>query len=137
MKQIVLVSLTVLSLFIGGCRRSLSQNELASDVNMALTVEPAAPVVGSATLRITLTDTNDEPINDASLEIRGAMTHAGMEPVLASIDAGQAGVYEVPFEWTMGGDWIVTVTATLADGRVANREFDLTVSGGMDMESGS
>lgn len=137
MKQIVLVSLTVLSLFIGGCRRSLSQNELASDVNMALTVEPAAPVVGSATLRITLTDTNDEPINDASLEIRGDMTHAGMEPVLASIDAGQAGVYEVPFEWTMGGDWIVTVTATLADGRVANREFDLTVSGGMDMESGS
>ena len=135
MKQIVLVSLTVLSLFIGGCRRSLSQNELASDVNMALTVEPAAPVVGSATLRITLTDTNDEPINDASLEIRGDMTHPGMEPVLASIDAGQAGVYEVPFEWTMGGDWIVTVTATLADGRVAIREFDLTVGGGMDMES--
>lgn len=133
MRYIIIITFVLLSVIVGGCRRSSSQNESASDINMTLAVEPTAPVVGSATLRITLTDTNDEPINDASLEIRGDMTHAGMEPVLASVDAGQAGVYEVPFEWTMGGDWIVTVTATLADGRSVTREFDLTVSGGMDM----
>lgn len=137
MRYIIIMTLVLLSIFVGGCRRSSSQNESASDVNMALAVDPAAPVVGSATLRITLTDTNDKPINDASLEIRGDMTHAGMEPILASVDASQAGVYEVPFEWTMGGDWIVTVTATLADDRIAIREFDLIVSGGMDMESES
>lgn len=125
MRYIIIITLVLLSVFVGGCRRSSSQNEAASDINMALTVEPTAPVVGSAILHITLTDTNDEPINDASLEIRGDMAHAGMEPLLASVDAGQAGVYEVPFEWTMGGDWIVTVTATLADGRIAIREFDL------------
>lgn len=137
MRYIIIITLLLFSVFVGGCRRSLSQSESASDVNMALTVEPSAPVVGSATLRITLTDTNDEPIHDASLEIRGDMTHAEMEPILASVDASQAGVYEVPFEWTMGGDWIVTVTATLADSRIAIREFNLTVSGVMDMESGS
>lgn len=137
MRYIIIITFVLLSVSVGGCRRSSSQNESAYDINMALVAEPTAPVVGSATLRITLTDTNDEPINDASLEIRGDMAHAGMEPVLTSVDADQAGVYEVPFEWTMGGDWIVTVIATLADGRSVTREFDLTVSGGMDMESGS
>ena len=134
MRFVILTILVLLSVFLGGCRRSLSQNEAASDMNMSLAVEPDAPAVGSATLRITLTDTNGEPINDAVLEIRGDMSHAGMEPLLASAEAGQASVYEVPFEWTMAGDWIVTVTATLPDGRIATREFDLTVSGEMNME---
>lgn len=137
MRYVILTALVLLSVFIGGCRRSSSQDEAVSDVNITLVVDPDAPVVGSATLRITLTDSNDTPINDAVLEIRGDMSHAGMEPVLANAEASQAGVYEVPFTWTMGGDWIVTVTAILADGRIASREFDLTVSGGMEMESGS
>ena len=134
MRYVILTALVLLSVFIGGCRRSSSQNEVTSDVNITLAVEPDTPAVGSSNLHITLTDGNDTPINDAVLEIRGDMSHAGMEPVLANAEAGQAGVYKVPFEWTMAGDWIVTVTATLPEGRIATREFDLTVSGEMDME---
>lgn len=134
MKHIILASLIVLSLLLGSCRRSTQPNDEAANVNMALAVRPPAPAVGPATLLITLTDTADDPINGAVLEIRGDMVHAGMEPVLASVDAGQNGIYEVPFEWTMAGDWIVTVTASLPDGRTVTREFDLTVSGEMNME---
>ena len=134
MKHIILASLIVLSLLLGSCRRSTQPNVEAANVNMALAVRPPAPAVGPATLLITLTDTADDPINGAVLEIRGDMVHAGMEPVLASVDAGQNGIYEVPFEWTMAGDWIVTVTASLPDGRTVTREFDLTVSGEMNME---
>ncbi len=63
------------------------------------------------------------------------MSHAGMKPVLANISEGESGVYAVPFEWTMGGDWFVAVTATLPDGRVATKRFDLSVGAGMDMDN--
>ena len=123
-----------MSVFLVSCRRSAQQNEKAPDVNMALTVQPQAPSVGPATLVITLATTGGDPINGALLEIRGDMSHAGMEPVIANSTSSQAGVYEAPFEWTMAGDWFVTVKATLPDGRVVTREFDLTVSSEMDME---
>jgi len=42
--------------------------------------------------------------------------------------------YAIPFEWTMGGDWVVTVDVTLADGRTASRQFDLSITGQMDMQ---
>ncbi len=57
------------------------------------------------------------------------MTHAGMQPVLADAGSGADGVYPADFEWTMSGDWVVTVTAALPDGRTALRRFDLTVTG--------
>jgi hypothetical protein len=38
-----------------------------------------------------------------------------------------AGEYRAAFEWTMAGDWIVTVTATLPDGHVATRQFPITI----------
>jgi hypothetical protein len=54
-----------------------------------------------------------------------------MKPVLAEVGDGEGGKYETPFEWTMGGDWIVTVTATLPDGRTAQQQFTYTVQGDM------
>ncbi len=38
------------------------------------------------------------------------------------------GVYRTDLEWTMAGDWIVTVTATLADGQTVEQQFDLSVA---------
>jgi hypothetical protein len=52
-----------------------------------------------------------------------------MQPALASASAAAAGVYEAQWMWTMAGDWFVTVTATLPDGRTLVRRFDLTVAG--------
>lgn len=128
--RVMLFSLLLLPL--SGCARQ-SQQPSPADVEMTLAVTPDPAVVGPATLSITLTDAAGEPVEDAQLNIRGDMSHAGMEPVLAEVEGGVGGVYEVPFNWTMGGDWFVVVEATLADGRTLSRRFDVGVAGDMDM----
>ena len=102
-----------------------------SDVNINMTLEmlPDPPVVGGSELAITLTDENDMPITDATLEIVGDMNHAGMIPVVRDIEtAGEDGIYRIPFEWSMGGDWFVTVFAILKDGTEVEQIFDMTVA---------
>jgi hypothetical protein len=106
-----------------------SQPENADEVTLDMALEPDQPVVGSTSLIFTLTDQAGQPINNATLKVEGNMTHAGMTPVFGEASTGKDGRYVVPFEWTMGGDWFVTVDVTLPDGQEISREFPVTVSG--------
>lgn len=140
MKKQTFFALLLLTLLIplAACARQ-SQQPAAGDVGMTLAVRPDPPTVGDASLEITLTDGEGNPIDDARLNVKGDMSHAGMEPVLAEVEGGAGGVYQVPFRWTMGGDWFVTVDAVLADGTTVSRRFDLAVAGNMgsmDMDRG-
>ena len=102
-----------------------------SDVNIDMTLEmsPDPPVVGESELAITLTDGDGTAITDKQLEIVGDMNHAGMVPVVRDVEtADEDGVYRVPFEWTMGGDWFVTVAVFLDDGSVVEKTVDMTVA---------
>ncbi|MBK8024939.1 MAG: FixH family protein [Chloroflexi bacterium] len=102
---------------------------MATDVTVAIKVEPDPPAVGEANLRITLTGAGGAPIDGANVRARGDMDHAGMTPVLGETTQSQNGVYEVPFNWSMGGGWIVEVTATLPDNRgIAQEKFEFFVS---------
>jgi hypothetical protein len=93
-------------------------------------IEPLYPPgVGKSTLNIRVFDGNDQPIDNAAIAVKGDMTHAGMVPVFGEADQGDKGLYKVPFEWTMGGDWVLTVQATLPDGTIAEETFPLTISG--------
>ena len=85
---------------------------------------------------VSLRDANGNPISDADIDIRGDMNHAGMEPVEADASTDVSGDYRIPFEWTMGGDWFVVVTATLPDGTVVEEQFNYTVgmSDGAEMD---
>ena len=123
--KIIIVTFALLA---AGCGR-IQTNPPAEgpDFSVDFSVEPADPAVGPAQLRITLTDDNGQPVDDATLNIEGNMTHAGMTPVFAQTSGGEDGQYLVPFEWTMGGDWIVTVEVTLADSRVVTRQFPVVV----------
>jgi hypothetical protein len=123
--RIIIVTFVLL---VAGCGR-IQTNPPAEgpDLSVDFSVEPADPAVGPTQLRITLTDDNGQPVDDATLNIEGNMTHAGMTPVFAQTSGGEDGQYLVPFEWTMGGDWIVTVEMTLADGRVVTRQFPVVV----------
>ncbi|TVR23604.1 MAG: hypothetical protein EA396_02980 [Anaerolineaceae bacterium] len=121
MFTLALIAVVVLA----ACRES-SEAESTVDLNIDLAVEPAPPAVGDAILTITVTDDSGDPVDNAAVSVRGDMNHAGMVPVLRDVNESVDGVYTVPFEWTMGGDWIVTVTVTLADGEVATRDFDIT-----------
>ena len=127
MRNLITLLTLLLSLTLVGCGRISQQPDQAADVAIDLAVNPDPPGIGSTRLSVSLTAADGSPIDGARLHIKGDMTHAGMQPVLAEIDGGRGGIYETPFEWTMGGDWIVTVSAELPDGRRTARQFTYTV----------
>ncbi len=122
-KWLFILMIVVFSL--AGCQRASQQNDTA-DFEMSLFSQSTQ--VGETVLVVTLTETDGTPITNATLIVRGDMTHAGMAPVLRDgITENKDGVYEIPFEWTMGGDWVVTVDATLPDGRSVTKDFNMTI----------
>jgi len=64
------------------------------------------------------------------MSLRGDMTHAGMAPVLEDAEEVGEGLYRASFEWTMAGDWVITVSGKLDDGRTIRREFQVSVPSG-------
>lgn len=125
---IIVVLLVLLAFSAVGCRRSTTTDG-EGDVDVTLEVQPDPPAVGQSTLVLTLTDAEGNFIEGAALSVKGDMNHAGMEPVLREAQSGPDGVAEIPFEWTMGGDWIVTVDVSLPEGAAFTRRFDLSVDG--------
>lgn len=125
----LLVTAVLIVVLVSGCRQQQTPPASADNpaVNIVVTVEPSPPMTGEAKLIVTLTDPEGAPISGAKVSARGDMTHPGMVPVLAEADCDDAGRCEIPFEWTMGGDWIVDITATLPDGTTAAQRFDYRV----------
>ncbi len=122
----LLSSFLIVLLFIAGCRSSAT---IQANLQIALTIVPSTPSVGEAEALVTLTDSNGDPVTNATVSLRGDMTHAGMQPVLREATANENGVYTLPYEWTMAGDWSVEVMVTLPDGTTATQMFDYEVSG--------
>jgi len=120
--RLALVGLILMMIMIG-CRQQV-QDATEAGIRIDLSFEPEVPVVGDAVLRITVVDAAGSPINDATIDIRGDMSHAGMQPVIRQVEQGDGGVYEIPFEWTMAGDWFVEVSVTLPDGTIVTEIFD-------------
>lgn len=108
---------------------------------IVLTIEPTVPpwqitvqsdpypqIVGAATLIVTVTTGEDSaPVTGLALSARGDMSHAGMAPVLSEGVEGDPGVYRVPWEWTMAGDWQIEFTLRSADGGEVAQRIDVRV----------
>lgn len=106
-----------------GGRQSAAVNETGVMVDL----DTPSLRVGETEMLVRLTDENGRPVANADVEVRGDMSHAGMVPVVRSGQTDAAGLFTTPFEWTMGGDWFVTVTFTLSDGRSGAERFDYTI----------
>lgn len=126
LRYVLLFSLLVLAL--ASCRTGPPNENTDTGINIALQLDPDPPRIGEASLLVTITNAQGEPINDARVNVRGDMNHAGMRPVLREVENGEDGVYRIPFEWTMGGDWLLDVEVTLPDGTSTRRRFDYTVT---------
>lgn len=126
----VLALLLVVLALPTGCQRASRQAAPPpADIVLSMAVEPEPARVGETILVFTLKTAAGQGIPNARLDIRGDMSHAGMQPVLATADSGPDGVYRVPFRWTMAGDWFVLVQVQLPDGRRFEQRFDLRVGG--------
>ncbi len=100
-----------------------------NEISISLGVMPAPIEVGESTLLIAVTNGFIDPLPVSRITVRGDMNHAGMVPVIVESTEGESGQFELPFEWTMGGDWIVEVTAELTDGRSHTQTFEFSVGG--------
>lgn len=134
MKIRILLTLLISVLVLVGCRQT---NEVTAEnvlVDVALSDEMA--MVGDATVLVTVSDEEGNPINDATVTVRGDMTHAGMIPVIPdAVTTAEDGIYSIPFEFTMGGDWIITVDVTLANDETASVTYEIDgVEGDSEMD---
>jgi hypothetical protein len=129
-----IVLLLILMMLLAACRQEEPTTNEA--VNIDIAFEPAELfVTDDSTVIITLTDNAGQVIDDATVNVRGDMSHAGMTPVLREITAGTEGVYTSDYEWTMAGDWNVEIVVTLPDGTTTGETFTFTVAGEMgDMD---
>ena len=94
---------------------------------MTMVAQPSEPGVGDGILVVTLRDPAGNPVTGAELQVEGNMSHAGMKPSSGKVTGEEDGQYTVAIQWTMGGDWYVDIKATLAEGRVIARRFQITI----------
>jgi periplasmic copper chaperone A len=128
----LLILLLFATLFLAACRADSADN---SDMDIRIEFAEDAPAVGGERfILVTLSDSAGNPINNATVKIRGDMTHAGMTPIFGEATDGENGVYEVLFAFSMAGDWILTVDVTLPDGTTATETFNID---GVGLESPS
>jgi hypothetical protein len=103
-----------------GCR-----SNAASDLTVEAELSPAPAVVGPANVLIRLTDANGQPVTGATVTVEGNMSHPGMSPVFAKVTDGDPGEYRADMEFTMAGDWILSVSAALPDGRAVQKQINV------------
>ncbi len=125
-QKFIMIALLFLSLGLARC--GVTPAETPVKVNMAFEVNPDPAEVGPSHLTVILTDDKGQPIEGATLKIKGDMGHDGMQPLHAQARAETNGSYGAPFKWTMGGKWALTISAELPDGQMAEQQFDLMVA---------
>jgi hypothetical protein len=112
---------------LNSCRARSQPFDQAPDIHLEWQVKPSPAAIGDTALTLLLRDPAGEPVVGAALSVRGDMAHAGMQPVLASCTETAPGEYAGSFSWTMVGEWILTISGDLADGRQLLRTVRLPV----------
>ncbi|MCX6045323.1 MAG: FixH family protein [Chloroflexi bacterium] len=127
MKQLILMGFVLLACtMLAACGREKSISN-TSNLNVTLMPAPGQAII------VQLTDASGQPVNDAVVSIEGNMQHAGMAPVTANgvrdeADGAKDGKYQVPFSFTMLGDWVLTVSIQRADGTKVQQDINATVN---------
>lgn len=123
------LGLAICLLALAGCRPS-GVEARAERVSFELVSPVFPPTLGRTDLVFRLADAAGRPITDADLYLTATMDHKGsMASMVMTARADQDGMYAIPVEWTMTGDWLLTAEATLADGTRESHTFELQVTG--------
>jgi hypothetical protein len=126
----LLLFLLVLSSGLIGCRGETDWGD--PSLRLEVSLSPTPPAVGPARVIITLNDTLGTPVEGALVVVEGNMIHAGMVPVVETAQAEDPGRYGISaFTFTMAGDWVLDLRATLPDGRWVRTRHPTNVVGPM------
>lgn len=124
----------VLILAAVACRGSSTPE---SGLQIDLSVSPTPPAVGPARLTIRITDPEGRVIDRALVIVQGTMSHPGMSPTSVEAKPSGDGRFVVEeFDFSMAGDWILSVSVGLPDRRSAERDFPLRAVGSDDDPGG-
>lgn len=128
---VLVVMLLLVPLVLAGCSRGDDGAKAGESATFQWDIEPFPAKRGPATVTVHLEDEAGAPRDGATLTVEGNMNHAGMRPVFSDLTETQPGTYVSDgFEFTMGGDWILTVRGTLSDGTSFEQVFDVNGVGG-------
>ena len=94
------------------------------DVKIVPEVEPHRVGQVTVTVRVTQPSTG-KPITGANVRLEGNMSHAGMAAVFAETTEVEPGLYRTKMEFTMAGDWSLSVYVTLKEGLHVDRQFEI------------
>lgn len=129
MRRIIFLILCLV--LVAACRQE-STPAAEADLTIDLRVLPTDARVGEAEFLINISDADGRAVSPERVDVRGDMDHAGMQPVLRDDVQGSNGRYRLSFEWTMAGDWTVTVKLSFDDDSVLEETFDVSVSEAME-----
>ncbi len=121
-RQFLSLLVVAASILSWACRRT-SENDVNLRIEHEITPQPIR--VGVETVSLKLTDGFGKPVTGARVTLEGNMSHAGMSPVFAKTTEVTPGNYRGSIEFSMGGDWIITVRAGLTDGKELERQFEV------------
>lgn len=112
----------LITLATAGCRRS-SGSEPGISIHEQISPQPVR--VGEAIVVIQLTDSTANPITHAAIMVEADMAHPGMSPVFKAANETTSGSYQAKITFTMGGDWVLLLHITLANGSKIERQMDV------------
>lgn len=99
--------------------------ERLSGLTIRHEISPQPPRVGHAIVTLNVADASGKSVRGARISIEGDMSHAGMGPVFGEAKEAEPGQYQVPLDFSMGGDWIILVHLTLSNGQMLERQFEV------------
>jgi hypothetical protein len=108
------------------CLAGCDRTDPADAIRVSWTLDPSPPVVGTLiVVRLTLSDSAQQPVTGARLRLEGLMSHPGMAPVNATVVERGNGDYEAPLQFTMAGDWILVVAGELPGGIQIKKQIEI------------
>lgn len=99
----------------------------AALVNIELKTNPGAPTMGQIELLVTLTDAAGKPIENAEVSMLASHKDMSGMDMNGKATAQGSGRYAITADFSMSGQWLVTVEVRGVGAEVVRKDFDLAL----------
>jgi hypothetical protein len=119
-KPAVLPLILTLLLLAAGCRIPPDVSDRGALIKLAFAPTPLT--IGDSVAVVTVLYDQAAQAN-VPVALRGIVNTVGIPPETGAGTTDSQGNVVIPFEWTYGGDWVITVTVLLPNGKTMTQDF--------------
>jgi hypothetical protein len=123
-KSVPLILLLLLLLLAAGCR--IPPDVSNRGTQLKLSFAPNPPAIGD-TVAVVSVIHDQVAQQNVPVTLFGVVNTVGIPPETGAGTTDAAGHSVIPFHWTHGGDWTITVTAALPNGATISQDFRVYV----------